>query len=1261
MFFLLVIGILILDLVYFISSNALTFGDGGLKNVYTEKTSTKRVITEESINSQKITDVKKSDTSISVIKERKKEDNKKTNIGAGDIKAVSEIKNRINVTWYPIYIGLVDKEYNITIQNLENQQKSVDVGAFFKAVTKDIDTILPGSIQLSYLTDLTKVVDNYSTTCTDKQVVLSQGEPNQTITTIKECTMQNNPTTINYKGWKAYSVNEVRDGAKQEIVLQKTNENGKITLAPNSITSLNLKFKTKIVNREDGSYGNDGEFGLLLDGVSYHPTFNVSFSKRYLVSIVTNDAIDTNYTHNITFAFTGNSSDIGSGTWFRGNQSVLACSFMILIFNGTTELDRDIYQCNTSSFQILFRNQHNLTRSTIYNDLYEIYYDPSGNDPPQPPSDWVDVYVGTSDNFDVGLNVSRWLNETSGSGKSEWLNKSGNGYIEGRGSADPDDGCFRSANCANCGNNVTTPDANEYSTYSTIVMEFLYWRPTWNAEVCNSAWGFNDRPCGGSPNTNANGAFYKDDPPGFCAGVTVRTAEAGSLTSSSTDMTRTVDWQLAIVNITGDTRASFMLNNLSDNNYQTITSSVPNNKAVRALFRLEGGTQRFGIDDVRIFYVLASPPSYAVVQQNFTMAPPVIIGLPTVIRVDINSTDPTTNDTNQNITIYPRNVTDPEGGFVTNITNWFKDGASLTILNLAFDTNTTSGQTIKDYSGNTGNGTPVNITWVPKGINGGAYKFVHASVNQRITFSQTNDLHLNNSFAIEAWFNISTGLISTHQYLIVAKRQQSGPSSGWKLGVENGGGMILLFTQRRNSIDVTLEGSGFLQNKWNHVVINFDGSMISMWINGILRKNATMLGNLNGNDINNFNITIGNYNIENGVFEGIIDTVRIYNRSLSEEQIRLLNSSNGEDWLTIVSQETTAAENWSACVTPNDGTQDGIEVCSENISILNLQPEVTLNNPPNGTSNISVSHVFNANMSNDLNLLNATLYHNISGSWQANQTLTISGITNSTNFSVANILPGIYEWNVQVCDIHNLCKQAPQNFTFTVTSFPPQVSLNTPVNSSINSSISYVFNANMSNDLNLVNATLFHDATGVWQANQTAIISGTANETNFSVSGFSQGIFTWNVEVCDIGNICSQAISNFTFAVMVINLSLICPVVPFAPATEFRSIGFWKNHPNNWSTTQLVIGNQTLNQSQALDILNNARARDMTYQLAAQLIAAKLNVAAGATNLVASTITAADNFLVSSPIGSDPSGDQRQTAEALKDTLDAYNNGKITS
>jgi hypothetical protein len=69
--------------------------------------------------------------------------------------------------------------------------------------------------------------------------------------------------------------------------------------------------------------------------------------------------------------------------------------------------------------------------------------------------------------------------------------------------------------------------------------------------------------------------------------------------------------------------------------------------------------------------------------------------------------------------------------------------------------------------------------------------------------------------------------------------------------------------------------------------------------------------------------------------------------------------------------------------------------------------------------------------------------------------------------------------------------------------------------------------------------------------------------------------------------------------------------------------------------------------------------------LAAQLLAAKLNVKNGSSNCINSLITQADGILVAAgyqgpgqPLTTALTTSQRQTAERLSTKLDRYNNGK---
>ena len=90
----------------------------------------------------------------------------------------------------------------------------------------------------------------------------------------------------------------------------------------------------------------------------------------------------------------------------------------------------------------------------------------------------------------------------------------------------------------------------------------------------------------------------------------------------------------------------------------------------------------------------------------------------------------------------------------------------------------------------------------------------------------------------------------------------------------------------------------------------------------------------------------------------------------------------------------------------------------------------------------------------------------------------------------------------------------------------------------------------------------------------------------------------------------------------------------------------------------MTIGGVTYNQEQLLDILRQANSKDATLMLAAQLIAAKLNVLNGAyAGSITDTINNADAFLVAHPLGSELQEEERDYAIDLKDLLDDFNNG----
>ncbi len=104
--------------------------------------------------------------------------------------------------------------------------------------------------------------------------------------------------------------------------------------------------------------------------------------------------------------------------------------------------------------------------------------------------------------------------------------------------------------------------------------------------------------------------------------------------------------------------------------------------------------------------------------------------------------------------------------------------------------------------------------------------------------------------------------------------------------------------------------------------------------------------------------------------------------------------------------------------------------------------------------------------------------------------------------------------------------------------------------------------------------------------------------------------------------------------------------------------GYWKNHEEAWPVSSLTLGNVTYTKAELLVIFTTPVKGNGLISLAHQLIAAKLNVAAGADDAaIASTIDAADDLIGDLVVGEDS-----LSTDAVGDLvgkLDAFNNGDI--
>ena len=95
----------------------------------------------------------------------------------------------------------------------------------------------------------------------------------------------------------------------------------------------------------------------------------------------------------------------------------------------------------------------------------------------------------------------------------------------------------------------------------------------------------------------------------------------------------------------------------------------------------------------------------------------------------------------------------------------------------------------------------------------------------------------------------------------------------------------------------------------------------------------------------------------------------------------------------------------------------------------------------------------------------------------------------------------------------------------------------------------------------------------------------------------------------------------------------------------------------------IQVGCVVYTQSQAIAIMQQSTSTDMTYPLAAQLIAAKLNTNCNGSNssCVSSAIASADSWLCQHPVGGKVKASSAAWSQIVSayNTLTNYNSGKL--
>ncbi len=192
-----------------------------------------------------------------------------------------------------------------------------------------------------------------------------------------------------------------------------------------------------------------------------------------------------------------------------------------------------------------------------------------------------------------------------------------------------------------------------------------------------------------------------------------------------------------------------------------------------------------------------------------------------------------------------------------------------------------SGNATADSSGQGNTGYQYGTNRTTDGKFGNAMKF--DGVDDYVEITDSSSLHASYGITIEAWVKINKLPASTAA--IIEKMKTSAATNSWTARLESGGD--IRWQVSNGAVDIGMVSNPLRLGEWVHYAFVYDPSNTIMYIyvNGTQDNSYTYSG-ITGINVNDKNVRMGFEGGGNNYFNGTIDEVRIYNRTLSASEIQ---------------------------------------------------------------------------------------------------------------------------------------------------------------------------------------------------------------------------------------------------------------------------------------------------------------------------------------------------------------------------------------
>ncbi|NQU79268.1 hypothetical protein HQ545_05890 [Candidatus Woesearchaeota archaeon] len=270
-------------------------------------------------------------------------------------------------------------------------------------------------------------------------------------------------------------------------------------------------------------------------------------------------------------------------------------------------------------------------------------------------------------------------------------------------------------------------------------------------------------------------------------------------------------------------------------------------------------------------------------------------------------------------------TSDEDGDDVYIIEEWYVNNMTMTLLHLPFENSTSNtSSTSIDYSDQYNNCDVFGAEWYPFGGSDGRGVYNFDGIDDYMNLD-TISFDDSENFTLSLWYKGLDITIGGDYGTTLIGRDKS---DIWANLVLREGYVEYIhydLSWQHNMRSSTM----IADDRWHQIVfVNHDTKTGDIWIDG--EKEIFGGSTVMDNEAYPFIIDSLMRGYDRQYTQGMIDEVRVYGRALSDDSIQTLYQRS-ED--TISPSETITGEVWHVCVTPNDGSEDGIKVCSESITI----------------------------------------------------------------------------------------------------------------------------------------------------------------------------------------------------------------------------------------------------------------------------------------------------------------------------------------